>query len=226
MSSRRPSGSTTVNDAPPRRRTGRLASGGVIMEAAATLFLAKGYSGTSMDEIAAVAGVSKQTVYTHFADKKRLFGDLILRNTERVDDFLEQMDAILRDTVDVEKDLRELARRYIGSVIQQPVLQLRRLVIGEAGHFPDLARTYHDRVPDRVLAVLASQLERLAGRGLLELEDPRLAANHFAALILWVPLDRAMFHVDGESFTAAAVDHLADTGVRVFLAAYGTGHPG
>jgi len=40
------------------------------------------------------------------------------------------------------------------------------------------------------------------------------------ALILWVPLDRAMFHLDGESFTAAGLEQLADAGVRVFLAAY------
>src|SRR5258708_2764511 len=44
-----------------------------IVEAATTTFLHKGYLGTSMDEIAALGGVSKQTVYKHFADKERLF---------------------------------------------------------------------------------------------------------------------------------------------------------
>jgi TetR/AcrR family transcriptional regulator, mexJK operon transcriptional repressor len=208
-------------EAPVRRRTGRLASAGVIMEAATTLFLSKGYSGTSMDEIAALAGVSKQTVYTHFTDKERLFSDLILRNTERVEEFVEDLTVTLQDTADLEKDLGALARRYLSSVIQPGVLKLRRLVIGEAGHFPDLAHAYYERVPERVLAALAIQFQRLAARGLLRLDDPRLAANHFVALILWVPLDRAMFHVDGESVTAAGLEGLADAGVRVFLAAYG-----
>jgi TetR/AcrR family transcriptional regulator, mexJK operon transcriptional repressor len=205
-----------------RRRSGRLASAGVIMEAATTLFLRKGYAGTSMDEIAALAAVSKQTVYTHFADKERLFTELVLRNTEPADQFIEQMGVILRNARDPETDLQELARRYIASVIQPEVLQLRRLVIGEAGRFPDLAQIYYERVPERVLATLASHLEQLAMRGLLRLDDPMLAANHFVALILWVPLDRAMFHLEQESFEAGRLDHLADAGVRVFLAAYGT----
>jgi TetR/AcrR family transcriptional regulator, mexJK operon transcriptional repressor len=210
-----------LRQAPARRRNGRLASAGVIMEAATALFLRKGYPGTSMDEIAALAGVSKQTVYTHFTDKERLFSDLILRNTERVDEFVDAMAKILQDTDDLEKDLRELARRYIGSVIQPKVLQLRRLVIGEAGLFPDLARTYYERVPERVITTLTSHFERLAGQGLLRLDDPRLAANHFVALVLWEPLDKAMFRVGGKSLTAGALEHLADAGVRVFLAAYG-----
>jgi TetR/AcrR family transcriptional repressor of mexJK operon len=211
---------SSPRDAPARRRAGRLASAGVIMEAATTLFLSKGYSGTSMDEIAALAGVSKQTVYTHFTDKERLFSDLILGNTERVEEFVDDLTATLQDTAELEKDLAALARRYLRSVIQPGVLKLRRLVIGEAGHFPHLAHTYYERVPERVLAALAVQLRHLEQRGLLQLDDPRLAANHFVALILWVPLDRAMFHLDGESFTAAGLEQLADAGVRVFLAAY------
>jgi TetR/AcrR family transcriptional repressor of mexJK operon len=204
-----------------RRRTSRLASSEVIMEAATTLFLRKGYAGTSMDEIAAVAGVSKQTIYTHFADKERLFSDLVLRNTERVDEFVEQVGTIFEDTDDLEKALLELARRYIALVIRPEVLQLRRLVIGEAGHFPGLAGTYYERVPQRVLETLASNLERLAERGLLRLDDTMLAANHFVALILWVPLDRAMFRLEQEPVGARRQDQLAVAGVRVFLAAYG-----
>jgi TetR/AcrR family transcriptional regulator, mexJK operon transcriptional repressor len=204
-----------------RRRTSRLASSDVIMEAATTLFLRKGYAGTSMDEIAAVAGVSKQTIYTHFADKERLFSDLVLRNTERVDEFVEQVGTIFEDTDDLEKALLELARRYIALVIRPEVLQLRRLVIGEAGHFPGLAGTYYERVPQRVLETLASNLERLAERGLLRLDDTMLAANHFVALILWVPLDRAMFRLEQEPVGARRQDQLAVAGVRVFLAAYG-----
>ena len=65
------------------------------------------------------------------------------------------MDAILADPDDVEQALRELARRYIAFVIRPEVLQLRPLVIGEAGRFPDLAATYYARVPDRVFATFA-----------------------------------------------------------------------
>src|SRR5690349_17519558 len=113
----------------PARRARRLASAGVIREAATTLFLRSGYLGTSMEEIATLAGVSKQTVYTHFADKERLFTDLILGATDRVDDFLQHVTAVLHDTDDLETDLRQIARRYLAQVLRPEVLQLRRLVI-------------------------------------------------------------------------------------------------
>jgi TetR/AcrR family transcriptional regulator, mexJK operon transcriptional repressor len=72
-----------------------------------------------------------------------------------------------------------------------------------------------------VLATLASLLQDLAGRGLLRLDDPLLAARHLAFLILSIPLDKAMFCGDEESFTAAELERFADAGVHVFLAAYG-----
>src|SRR2546430_7258601 len=116
--SRRPA----VRPGQPRKRVGRLQSGGAIRDAATALFLRNGYLGTSMDEIAALAGVSKQTVYTHFADKERLFTDLVLANTERVDEFVEALARLLQDPDDLEKDLSELARLYASSVLQPQVL--------------------------------------------------------------------------------------------------------
>src|SRR5262245_14279457 len=58
----------------------------VIMEAATRAFLRQGYLGTSMDEVAAQAAVSKQTVYKHFSDKKRLFADIVNDTTGDVDE--------------------------------------------------------------------------------------------------------------------------------------------
>ena len=203
------------------RRAGRLASAGVIREAATTLFLRSGYLGTSMEEVATVAGVSKQTVYTHFADKERLFTDLILGATNRADDFLQYMTTVLQDTDDLETDLRQVARRYLGTVLQPELLLLRRLVIGESGRFPELAHTYYERAPERTLDTLASSFQRLAERGLLRLDDAPLAARHFAYLVLAAPLDRAMFcGADGE-MTPSELERQADAAVRAFLAAYG-----
>jgi TetR/AcrR family transcriptional regulator, mexJK operon transcriptional repressor len=184
-----------------------------------TLFLRNGYLGTSMDEIAAQAGVSKQTVYTHFADKEQLFTDLVRGNTDNAEEFVAAMKLSLPETTSLEKDLKELARRYVTTVIQPRVLQLRRLVIGESGRFPELARTYYERVPAHVISTLAASLQLLADRGLLRLDDPLLAANHFAWLILAPPLDRSMFCGD-DCFTTAELRRFADAGVRVFLAAY------
>ena len=206
--------------APARPRARRLASAGVILEAAATLFLRHGFLGTSVDDIAALAHVSKQTVYTHFADKEQLFTALIHGNIARVDAFVEAIAALPDEATAVEPHLRALARRHIHAVIQPPALQLRRLVIGEAGRFPELARTYYERVPQRVIHLLASHLQHLADRGLLEVPDTLLAANHLAWLVLAVPLDQAMFCGDAACPSPAELDRFADAAVDVFLAAY------
>jgi TetR/AcrR family transcriptional repressor of mexJK operon len=195
------------------------------MEAATTLFLRQGYQGTSMDEVAALAAVSKQTVYKHFADKERLFSAITLGVTATAEEFIQIAPPLLEDTSDLAQALHALARRYITAVMQPQVLQLRRLIIAEAGRFPELARTYYARAPERVLATLASSLQQLADRGLLRLDDALLAANHFAFLVLGPPLDKAMFCGDN-SFTPAELDGFADAGMRAFLAAYGNGSGG
>jgi len=195
-----------------RRRPGRLASSGPIREAAAKLFLEKGYQGTSMDDVAAAAGVSKQTIYTHFASKEELFSDLVLANAARVEDFAATIGPTLAGTDSLEVGLRELARRYLGFVVRPDVLRLRRLIIGEAGRFPALARDYYERVPGRVYEALAAAFAER------RLDDPQMAAQHFAWLTLGLPLDRGMFETPLQDLD---VDRLADAAVRVFLAAYG-----
>jgi TetR/AcrR family transcriptional regulator, mexJK operon transcriptional repressor len=201
------------------RRAGRMASAGAIREAATTLFLRSGYLGTTMDEVAALAGVSKQTVYTHFADKERLFSDLVLAATERVNEFLRLLTDVLAATEDLDSDLRQVARRYLATVLRPDLLQLRRLVIGESGRFPDLARAYYERAPERTLSALAECFQGLAERGLLRVDDPALAAAHFAFLVLGAPLDRALF-LGGDDAPPAELDRQANQAVRVFLAAY------
>jgi TetR/AcrR family transcriptional repressor of mexJK operon len=191
-----------------------------ILEAATATFLRNGYLGTSMDEIAARAGVSKQTVYKQFADKERLFTEIVLGTIDQVGEpFFGGIDA-LADAEDVEGELRRISRQLIGVVKDPRLLQLRRLVIGEAGRFPELGRSYYERGPGRSTEGLASSFERLAERGLLAVDDGLLAAQHFNWLVLSIPLNQAMFSVDMH-FREAELERYADEAVRVFLAAYG-----
>src|SRR5262245_37240701 len=197
-----------------------------IMQAATSLFLRQGYNDTSMDQVAALAAVSKQTVYKHFADKYNLFSEIVLDVAGTVDSFIAAL-AVLQHTQDLEPDLRELARWYISSVTQPRVIQLRRLVISEAVRFPELGRRYYERAPKQSIDALADCFQRLAERRLLEIDnEPQLAAYHFAYLVLTIPLDRAMLCGEDEAFTPVELEHFADTAVRVFLAAYGcrSGH--
>ena len=208
----------TTSEAPRRAR--RLASGGPIREAATALFLEKGYAATSMDEIAAQARVSKQTIYTHFRNKEELFADLVLGNVERVDASVGAMRQAIRQESSLEDGLRLLARDYLGTVMRPEVLRLRRLVLGEAGRFPELARAYYEQVPGRVYEALAELFAELSREGRLRLGDPRLAAHHFAWLVLGMPLDRAMFLGAGALPSRKELERLADSGSAAFLAIY------
>jgi TetR/AcrR family transcriptional repressor of mexJK operon len=192
-----------------------------IMEAAMEVFLRNGYVGASMDEVAAVAGVSKQTVYKHFSDKEGLFTDIVLATIDQVGvPLLEDVHAI-EATDDLEPALRDLAQRLIEVVMAPQVLRLRRLVTGEAGRFPELGRSYYARGPVRTAETFASSFGHLAERGLLRLDDPMVAAFQFIWLVVSIPLNEVMLSGDEERFSSAELEGFADGGVRVFLAAYG-----
>ena len=192
-----------------------------ILEAATALFLRTGYLGTSMDEIAALARVSKQTVYKHFADKESLFAAIVTAAVDAAGDPVLDDMTTLAESDDLAADLRTLARRQLGSVLQPQLMQLRRLVIGEANRFPELGRAFYERGAGRSTAALADAFERLTARDLLHAHDPELAAAHFNWLIMAAPVNRAMLLGDDAIPSAAELDRYAEGGVRAFLAAYG-----
>ena len=191
-----------------------------ILDAARQVFFAKGYVGASMDEIASVAAVSKQTVYKHFADKESLFRDLITA-TVLVAGQASADDQVLVGDAPFEDELRDFARRLLRGVMQPRVLQLRRLVIGEAARFPELGRLFYDLGLRRTIDALSAALGRLADGGQLVIDDPELAAQHLNWLVLSIPLNRAMLLGDDHGIRPRDLDRYADDGVDAFLAAYG-----
>ncbi|PSL02091.1 TetR family transcriptional regulator [Haloactinopolyspora alba] len=216
-----------VTDADPEAGTGTPPEGRsalkrqAIMQAARTVFLRDGYAGASMDDVAALAAVSKQTVYKHFDDKQRLFTAIVTADISAAERLTHEQVAALGCSGDVETDLRQFARRHIVEVTQPHLIRMRRIIIAEAERFPELARTWYASGPERAHAVLAEQFRALTDRGLLRVDDSTLAAQHFNWLILSIPLNAAMFRGGDTGFTAAEMRHYADEGVRVFLAAYG-----
>jgi TetR/AcrR family transcriptional regulator, mexJK operon transcriptional repressor len=191
----------------------------VVVDAATTLFLRHGYLGTSMDQIAAFAGVSKPTVYKFFPDKEQLFTTIVMETLDRAGaPFLGELSG-LAETGELADDLRDLARHYLATVTQPAVLQMRRLVIGASHQLPALASAYYERAPERTLRMLADCFRRLAERSLLRTPDPDQAAAHFAFLVLGRALDKSLFCGD-QPFTTEELAAQADAGASAFLAAY------
>jgi TetR/AcrR family transcriptional regulator, mexJK operon transcriptional repressor len=190
-----------------------------ILDAATTAFLSK-YLGTSMGEIAALARVSKQTVYKHFADKESLFTEIVTSTVNEISDPVYEEVVRLADSGDIEADLRDLARRLVARVMRPRLLELRRLVIAEASRFPELGRAFYERGPGRTISALASVFEQLAARGALRLDDPGLAAAHFNWLIMSAPVNQAMMLGSDSIPSRRELNRYADAGVGAFLAAY------
>jgi TetR/AcrR family transcriptional regulator, mexJK operon transcriptional repressor len=130
--------------------------------------------------------------------------------------------AAAAEATDVRAELQALARSYITAVVKPDVLRRRQLVLREAGRFPDMARKYHDSGPRRTIGALATAFARLTERGELAIDDPQVAATQFAFLVIGEPLDTAMFRGVGRGRSRRDLNALADAGVEVFIAAYGT----
>jgi AcrR family transcriptional regulator len=193
-----------------------------IIRAATEVFLRHGYVGATTDEVAARASVSKQTLYKQFADKQRLFAEVILETTVQLVDGLTTVAGTLRDTDDVRTGLRELAAGFHRGLLDPDVLRLRRLIIAEADRFPAVGRAWFDRGFDRSLVILGESLQQLADRGLLRrLGDPTLAAYQFAGLVMYQPMNQAMFAGTDALPSAETLDRIADAAVETFLGTYG-----
>ncbi len=192
-----------------------------IQRAAIGLFLQHGYAATSVDDITAAARVSKQTIYKHFGGKEGLFLAIIDDTVgEVLEELFHRIDFQLGHTGDPEADLQALGRRLIDLIMRPELLDLRRLVIGEASRFPQLGQLWWKAGPARLTTELATHLQRLAAAGGLTIDDPQLAAEQFNWLVLSIPLNRAMLHPSGQQYTPRDLHHHADQGVQTFLAAY------
>ena len=183
----------------------------VILRAAHDHFVTHGYVGANVDIIAAEAGVSKRTVYNIYGGKEQLFRDVL-------DDAIAIAERFSREIVDgiATDGLDGIAVRLARTVTSDRVVSLRRLLIGEATRFPELALDYYERAPGLVMRTLAAHLATLDG---LTVPDPDAAARHFAFLVVGAPLDRALF--DPAAVSPDALDRQARAGVAAFRRAYG-----
>jgi TetR/AcrR family transcriptional regulator, mexJK operon transcriptional repressor len=197
--------------------------GEAIARAALRLFLRDGYERTSVDAIAAEAGVSKRTIYNRYGDKENLFLS-VLRDTyaAMMTTFREIAEAHLgparaAESTDVQQDLTAFAREVASRVTSSPErIALVRLVLAEAPFFPALIR--QEAGPQTMSGIIAGSLARLADAGRLAISDPAEAAEHLIALTVNQINARTLFGVIPVS--QAEIDRLVTGGVAAFARAY------
>jgi len=200
----------------PKRQQNRILRERRILDAALTVFSQKGFVSASMDDIAAEAGLSKPTLYQYFPSKDELFTAMM---TEERDHMLESFEYPTASGMVAE--LYAFSWHYADVVLRPDMLNLARLIIGEAQRLPDVGRAYQASGPDRVLAGMIAYLERQRAAGRLVFDDAELAAEDLWGLILSAPRNKAL-HIPDAVPDQATIERYIRNGLRVFLRAYST----
>jgi AcrR family transcriptional regulator len=199
-----------------RWRRRKEARPGEIIAAALACFVERGFAATRLDEVAARAGITKGTLYLYFPSKEELFKAVV---RESLVPNLQRLEEAMAASTGSASALLRQAITTIAAVAASPVGGIPKLVIAEAGNFPDLARFYLDEVVHRGLRLVRSLLERGVARGEfradLDLEHAVycvIAPMLFA--MLWKhslepfdargPLDRAAVHRYAHAVLAVA----------------------
>lgn len=194
-----------------------------ITRAALEVFLAAGFVGASVDDIAAAAHVSKRTLYAHFGDKERLFHEVVRGTIEPMQARLEAQLAAPA-SADPREAVRELTAGLARIIVTPQVVRLRRMIAAEADRFPGLARAWFDLGPAQTVVRLAQHVERLARDGVLDVRDPAQAAEHLLWLAISAPLNRLLFLPSGTTVDDAELERTIESAFEVFWRAYGAPH--
>ncbi|MFI0743262.1 TetR/AcrR family transcriptional regulator [Streptomyces sp. NPDC021100] len=214
-----PVGGGPAGDRPLRQGSAKKRT--AIARAALELFVRDGVARTSVDAVAARAGVSKRTVYDYYGSKERLFLSVLEETesayAERFTDMVGRTLGGVTDPAQLEPALvafgRELGSTVIRSAGRADAI---RLVITEAPHFPVLLDRWS--APGVEQQLLAERLADFTARGLLAVPDPLEAAAHLGALVTSSVNHRSLFGV--LTVDDAEVERIVDSGVRAFLRAY------
>lgn len=199
----------------PRRQQNRLNRERQILDAALTVFAAQGYSGTTMDAVAAEAGVTKPTLYSYFPSKESLFQAMMLGQRDVM------LDVFAHPSPNMVADLWSFAWAYADTVMRPDMLSLARLIIGEVSRFPEIGRAYQASGPDHLLRGIMRYLEDQRDAGRLTFDDAELAAHDLWGLILSAPRTQALYMPDAIPDRATLQRYISN-GLKVFLKAYST----
>ena len=181
-----------------------------ILQGALAIFLQQGYEGTSMDRVAAEAGVSKITIYKHFQDKEGLFVELIKQVTA-------QRFEVVFGSLCLEDEpavvLRRVATKLLIMVADdEEYIAFLRLIIGESGRFPALAKLFVEALPKKVWRVLGEYLE---AHPKLNYESSEAIARIFMGSLISYVLTQKLMH--GEAIAPMDESIMVDSLVSLIV---------
>jgi len=187
-----------------------------ILESAARLFLEQGFERTTVDAIAARAGVSKLTVYSHFDGKEGLFKALI---AEKCSEHFEAREFSALAALGPREALLRIANGFLGLMFHPDVVALHRVLMNAAGHDTTMNQTFWDTGPAPTLDSLAGLLKQFDAIGSLQVPHAMAAADQFLSMLKGVDHLRVLLNV-GETPGARRLKTIAGDTVDMFLRAY------
>ena len=187
-----------------------------ILEAAEQVFFTVGFAEGSMQSIAGEAGVSKQTLYHHYAGKSDLFRAVVHKRVAELVSKLAEEVVVERSPRDV---LTDLGEEFLTMVMAPECVELHRAIVTEVPRQPGLGTTVYDNGPQRAVELLADYLSRQTENGNLDIKEPELAAEQFFGMTMGHCQLRALFGVE-EGVTGKDISERTNAAVDVFLAAY------
>lgn len=146
-----------------------------ILAAAQQLFASHGFTATSMDAVAQLAGVSKLTAYRHFGSKDKLFAEAV---TARCTAMLGQFDFEVAVPDGARAALIAFGQAFLNLILHDGALTVHRLIIAERERAPQLGQIFHDSA----IAPTQGRLSRLIARLDVRVDDPAMAATDLLAL--------------------------------------------
>ena len=187
-----------------------------VLKAALRLFLEQGYGPTSMDAIAREACVSKATLYAHVKNKEELFAAIV---ASLVASHVANFPVFETGHDDVRAELLRCARDHVALLLSDEGAALYRIVIAEAPRFPELGRAFFQNGPELRYAALVEYLTHVSERGLLKIDNARLAAGEFVSMVGGTLHLRAMLGLS-EGILPAEQEAVVEHAVETFLHAY------
>jgi TetR/AcrR family transcriptional regulator, mexJK operon transcriptional repressor len=189
-----------------------------LLDVAAEIFIAEGFSAASTNEIARRANCSKSTFYSRFPSKEDLFLAVIERRMTKI---FRQVAGSLPEEPPMEEALRQFGAALVKFALSKEQVTLVRVISMEAAKFPELGKRFYELGPKRGEEVLAAYLSKHQRKGRLSVEDPRQMAQHFISLITGGPVRWFVFGFVPSPLSKSRLQKHLNSAIQAFLAAYG-----